>query len=112
MYFLRLVYAEALAYREIAVEEHSCTVLELALSFTQLGCTLSGLEDYFEAFSFHKKALIAREAHLDFYHSLVSESLNYCADSLQNLKRGQEGIPLGMHGKFQRKKHISYWTNN
>jgi len=99
----KVLHTEALSYREIAVEEHSCTVLELALSFTQLGCTLSGLEDYFEAFSFHKKALIAREAHLDFYHSLVSESLNYCADSLQNLKRGQEGIPLGMHAVNIRK---------
>mmetsp|Transcript_32086 Transcript_32086/g.67460 ORF Transcript_32086/g.67460 Transcript_32086/m.67460 type:complete len:1702 (-) Transcript_32086:235-5340(-) len=94
----KTMHTEALGYRELAVEEHSCTVLELALSFTQLGCTLSGLGDQTSrAYSLHKKALAARVEHLDFYHSLVSESLNYCADALQALGRGAEGIPLGMH---------------
>jgi len=97
------LHTEAMGYRERAVEEQSCTILELALSFTQLGCTLSGLGDYSRAFSLHKKALAGRVENLDFYHSLVSESLNYCADALQALQRGGEGIPLGMHAVKIRK---------
>ena len=109
----RSLHTEALSYRELAVEEYSCTVLELALSFTQLGCTLSGLGEHSQAFSLHKKALAARVEHLDFYHSLTSESLNYCADALQALGRGNEGIPLGMHAVKIRKfvfsaKHPAY----
>lgn len=99
----KTLHTEALGYRELAVEEHSCTVLELALSFTQLGCTLSGLGDHSRAYTLHKKALAARMEHLDFYHSLVSESLNYSADALQSLGRGAEGIPLGMHAVKIRK---------
>ncbi|KAL7538375.1 hypothetical protein ACHAXR_010346 [Thalassiosira sp. AJA248-18] len=97
------LHTEALGYRELAVKEHSCTTLELSLSFTQLGCTLSGLGDHASAYNLHKKALAARVEHLDFYHSLVSESLNYCADALQSLGRGGEGIPLGMHAVKIRK---------
>ena len=88
---------EALGYREEAVEEKSCTYLELSNSFTQLGCTLHALGDYERAFGLHKKALAARVEHLDFYHALVSESLNYCADALQALKKGRHGIPLAIH---------------
>ena len=99
----KTLHTEALGYRELAVEEKSCTILELALSFTQLGCTLSGLGDHSRAFSLHKKALAARMEHLDFESSLVSESLNYCADALQALGRGKEGIPLGMHAVKIRK---------
>ena len=93
----KTLHTEALGYRETAVEENSCTVLELAISYTQLGCTLSGLGEYARAYGLHKKALTARVEHLDFYHSLVSESLNYCADALQTLGKGRKGIPLGMH---------------
>jgi tetratricopeptide (TPR) repeat protein len=70
----KTLHMEALAYRELAVKEKSCTNLELAISFTQLGCTMSGLGDNLCAFNLHKKALAARVDHLDFYHSLVSES--------------------------------------
>ena len=93
----KTLHTEALGYRETAVEDNSCTVLELAISYTQLGCTLSGLGEYARAYGLHKKALTARVEHLDFYHSLVSESLNYCADALQTLGKGRKGIPLGMH---------------
>jgi len=99
----KTLHTEALGYREQAVKEQSCTILELALSFTQLGCTLSGLGDHSRAYSLHKKALAARVEHLDFFHGLVSESLNYCADALQALRRGGEGVPLGMHAVKIRK---------
>lgn len=99
----RALHTEALGYRELAVEEQSCTILELALSFTQLGCTLSGLGDHHRACGLHRKALAARAEHLDFCHALVSESLNYCADALQALRKGGEGIPLGLHAVEIRK---------
>jgi len=70
----KTLHTEALAYRELAVKEKSCTILELAISVTQLGCTMSGLGDNSCAFNLHRKALAARVGHLDFYHSLVSES--------------------------------------
>lgn len=75
----KTLHTEALAYRELAVKENSCTILELAISFTQLGCTLSGLGDTSCAYNLHRKALAARCANLDFYHSLVSESYVICA---------------------------------
>lgn len=99
------LHSEALGYRSLAVELGTCTILELAMSFTQLGCTLSGLGDFSKAYNLHKKALAARVEHLDFHHSLVSESLNYCADALQALERGKEGIPLGMHA-VQIRQHV------
>jgi tetratricopeptide (TPR) repeat protein len=70
----KTLHTEALAYRERAVNENDCTILDLAISFTQLGCTMSGLGDNSGAYNLHKKALAARVDHLDFYHSLVSES--------------------------------------
>ena len=74
----KTLHTEALAYRELAVKESSCTILELAISFTQLGCTLSDMGDNSCAFNLHRKALAARVDNLDFYHSLVSESyVNY-----------------------------------
>lgn len=93
----KALHQEALEYREQAVKEHSCTVLELATSYNQLGCTMSQLGDYDSAYSLHKKALSARAEHLDFFSALMSESLNYCADALQALGKGRQGIPLGMH---------------
>lgn len=108
------LHTEALSFRELAVEESSCTILELALSFTQLGCVHASLVsaidpykstkcvistgsflfhfnitqgDYSGSFNLHKKALIVRSEYLDFNHGLVSESLNYCADALSALGR-------------------------
>ena len=116
----KTLHTEALSYRELAVEESSCTILELALSFTQLGCVqaslVSGTDrtsstkcvqlnrhifssqfnstqgDYSSSFNLHKKALAARSEYLDFNHGLVSESLNYCADALSALGRGEYSI--------------------
>lgn len=99
------LHTEALGYREFAAKENLCSSLELSLSFTQLGTTEAGLGNHSEAYNLHKKALSIRMEQLDFYHSLVSESLNYCADALQALGRGKEGISLGMHA-VRIRKHI------
>ena len=99
------LHTEALGYRELAAKENQCSSLELSLSFTQLGTTEAGLGNHSEAYNLHKKALAIRMEQLDFYHSLVSESLNYCADALQALGRGKEGISLGMHA-VKIRKHI------
>jgi predicted ATPase/class 3 adenylate cyclase len=88
---------EALEIRTLAVKEKSCTELELAVSYTQLGCTLAGMRQYEEAYEQHRLALKLRYRYLDFSHGLVSESLNYCAESLCALGRGGEGIPLALH---------------
>ena len=94
---------EALEIRIRAVEEKSCTELELAVSYTQLGCTLAGMRQYQEAYEQHHSALGLRYRYLDFSHGLVSESLNYCAESLCALGRGGEGIPLALHAVGTRK---------
>ncbi|KAL3802963.1 hypothetical protein HJC23_011586 [Cyclotella cryptica] len=94
---------EALEIRTRAVEEKSCTELELAVSYTQLGCTLAGMRQYKEAYEQHRLALKLRYRYLDFAHGLVSESLNYCAESLCALGRGGEGIPLALHAVDIRK---------
>lgn len=97
------LHREALDIRNLAAEGGVCTELELAISFTQLGCTLFGLKRYYEAYSKHGMALYSRTKYLDFTHGLVSESLNYCAESLCSLDRGSEGIPLAMHAVYVRK---------
>lgn len=94
---------EALEIRTRAVEEKSCTELELAVSYTQLGCTLAAMRQYEEAYEQHHNALGLRYRYLDFSHGLVSESLNYCAESLCALNRGGEGIPLALHAVEIRK---------
>lgn len=115
----KTLHTEALSFRELAVKESSCTILELALSFTQLGCVHASLVstidrykstkcvistensfvhfniaqgDYSSSFNLHKKALAARSEYLDFNHALVSESLNYCADALSALGRGKYSV--------------------
>ena len=99
------LHTEALEYREFAAKENLCSTLELSLSFTQLGTTEAGLGNHSEAYNLHRRALSIRMEQLDFYHSLVSESLNYCADALQALGRGMEGISLVMHA-VKIRKHI------
>lgn len=94
---------EALEIRMRAVEEKSCTELELSVSYTQLGCTLAGMRNYEEAFKQHHNALGLRYRYLDFSHVLVSESLNYCAETLCALDRGGEGISLALHAVEIRK---------
>jgi tetratricopeptide (TPR) repeat protein len=99
------LHTEALGYRDFAAEENICSSLEVSLSFTQLGITEQGLGNHSEAYNLHKKALSVRLEQLDFFHSLVSESLIYCADALQALGRGKEGVSLGMHA-VRIRKHI------
>jgi tetratricopeptide (TPR) repeat protein len=94
---------EALEIRMRAVEEKSCTELELSVSYTQLGCTLAGMRQYEEACEQHRHALELRYRYLDFSHVLVSESLNYYAESLCALGRGGEGISLALHAVEIRK---------
>lgn len=94
---------EALEIRTRAVREKSCAELELAVSYTQLGCTLAGMRKFKEAYEQHNSALRLRYRYLDFSHGLVSESLNYCAESLCALGRGGEGIPLALHAVQIRK---------
>ncbi|KAK1747849.1 soluble adenylyl cyclase [Skeletonema marinoi] len=98
-----LHHREALEIRTRAVEEKSCTELELAVSYTQLGCTLAGMRRHNEAYQQHHRALGLRYRYLDFSHGLVSESMNYCAESLCALGRGVEGIPLALHAVEIRK---------
>ena len=99
------LHTEALGYRDFAANENVCSSLEHSLSFTQLGTTEAGLGNHAEAYNLHKKALSIRIEQLDFYDALVSESLNYCADALQALGRGKEGISLGMHA-VRIRKHV------
>jgi tetratricopeptide (TPR) repeat protein len=94
---------EAQAIRIRAVEEKSCAELELAVSHTQLGCTLAAMRQHEEAYQQHHRALTMRYRFLNFSHGLVSESLNYCAESLCVLGRGVEGIPLALHAAEIRK---------
>lgn len=95
-------------YREMAVEDNSGTVLELAISYTQLGCTHFALSEYERAGHYHKKALSFRASNVDFNSALVSESLNYCAESLQALGSGKSALPLAMHAVKIRQ--VSYTT--
>jgi len=95
---------EALDIRSDAVEQSACTELELAVSYTQLGCTLAGQQKHEDSYQMHHRALTLRYRLVEFSHGLVSESLNYCAESLCALGRGAEGIPLAMHAASIRKK--------
>jgi len=94
---------EALEIRTRAIKNKSCTELELAVSYTQLGCTLAAMQQHQEAYEQHHLALTLRYRYLDFAHGLVAESLNYCAESLCALGRGVEGIPLVLHAVHIRK---------
>jgi len=94
---------EALEIRTLAVTEGAVSELELAVSYTQLGCTLSAIEKAHESYEQHRMALTLRYRYLDFFHGLVSESLNYCAANLSRLRRGEEGIPLALHALQIRK---------
>ena len=98
-----LYHREALAIRTRAVLEETCQELELAISYTQLGCTLAAMEQHQEAYHRHHLALTLRYRYLDFSHGLVSESLTYCAESLCALGRGGEGVPLALHAVSIRK---------
>jgi tetratricopeptide (TPR) repeat protein len=83
--------------------EQPCNKLELAISHTQLGCTFAAMGHHKKAYQQHHRALTMRYRFLEFSHGLVSESLNYCAESLCVLGRGEEGVPLALHAVDIRK---------
>ena len=61
------LHREALEMRQVNL----CSELEMAVSNTQLGCTLFGLKQFNEAYNQHQIALISRFKYLDFSHGLV-----------------------------------------
>ena len=87
---------EVLEIRINALTENLCTELDLAVSYTQLGCTLAEMNSHEEAYKYHALALKLRYRYLDFSHGLISESLNYCAAGLCNIDRGAEAVPLAL----------------
>ena len=80
--------------------------LQLAVSHTQLGCTVFELKKYKEALDEHQSALQIRLEMLDFNDALVSESFNYCAETLCALGHAVQALPLSMHAVDVRKKQF------
>ncbi|KAL7534819.1 hypothetical protein ACHAXR_008206 [Thalassiosira sp. AJA248-18] len=72
------------------------TELLLAISHTQLGCTVFALKKYDEALQEHQRALSIRLRVLDLTDALVSESFNYCAETLCALGREDEALALSL----------------
>lgn len=101
---LELRQSSAAAKADGEAEGGNSTELELAVSYTQLGCTVSALGRPKEAQEYHNRALASRLSHLGLTHALVSESLNYCAEALHKLGRSREGVALGAHAVRIRRK--------
>mmetsp|Transcript_6284 Transcript_6284/g.10254 ORF Transcript_6284/g.10254 Transcript_6284/m.10254 type:complete len:865 (-) Transcript_6284:37-2631(-) len=80
--------------------------LQLAVSHTQLGCTVFDLKKYEEALDEHQSALQIRLDKLEFNDALVSESFNYCAETLCAMGHGVKALPLSMHAVDVRKKEF------
>ena len=80
--------------------------LQLAVSHTQLGCTVFELKKYEEALYEHQSALQIRLEKLEFNDALVSESFNYCAETLCAMGHGAKALPLSMHAVDVRKKEF------
>lgn len=72
------------------------TDLNLAVSHTQLGCTVFALEKYDDALQEHQSALKIRLRLLEITDALVSESFNYCAETLCAMGREAEALPLSL----------------
>jgi tetratricopeptide (TPR) repeat protein/inosine-uridine nucleoside N-ribohydrolase len=80
--------------------------LQIAVSHTQLGCTVFELRKYDEALDEHQSALQIRLEKLEFTDALVSESFNYCAETLCAMGYGAEALPLSLHAVDVRKKEF------
>ncbi|KAL7447257.1 hypothetical protein ACHAXM_011041 [Skeletonema potamos] len=80
--------------------------LQLAVSHTQLGCTVFELKKYDEALDEHQSALQIRLEKLEFTDALISESFNYCAETLCAMGHGAEALPLSLHAVDVRKKEF------
>ena len=72
------------------------TDLHLAVSHTQLGCTVFALKKYGDALEEHQSALSIRLRVLEVTDALVSESFNYCAETLCSMGRESEALPLSL----------------
>ena len=70
--------------------------LHLAVSHTQLGCTVFALKKYEDALREHQSALNLRLRVLEVTDALVSESFNYCAETLCDMGREAEALPLSL----------------
>lgn len=79
---------------------------QLAISHTQLGCTFYELEKYEEALHEHQCALQIRLEELEFTDALISESFNYCSETLCALGRGFEALPLSLHAVEVRRREF------
>ncbi len=85
------------------VEEETEIDLQLAISHTQLGCTFFGLKKFNDALLEHQAALNIRLNCLEFTDALISESFNYCAETLCSMENGCGALPLSLHAVFVRK---------
>lgn len=72
------------------------TDLQLAISHTQLGCTVFALRKYDDALQEHQSALKIRLRILDVTDALCSESFNYCAETLCAMGQEEEALPLSL----------------
>lgn len=86
----------------IVVEESEID-LHLAISHTQLGCTFFGLKKYNDAFLEHQAALDIRLRSLEFTDAPISESFNYCAETLCSMENSRDALPLSLHAVHVRK---------
>lgn len=77
--------------------------LRVAVSNTQLGCTYFGMKRYDDALLHHKSALSIRIKRLEFTDACLSESLNYCAETLCATGRGADALPMSLHAVEVRK---------
>ena len=71
--------------------------LRLAVSHTQLGCTYFELKRFDSGLGEHQAALQIRLRHVDGNDALVSESLNYTAETLCALEQHSKALPLSLH---------------
>jgi len=85
--------SDSVISEEVSIEHD----LRLAVSHTQLGCTYFELRRYDSGLGEHQAALQIRLRHVDGNDALVSESLNYTAETLCALKQYPKALPLSMH---------------
>mmetsp|Transcript_16557 Transcript_16557/g.33767 ORF Transcript_16557/g.33767 Transcript_16557/m.33767 type:complete len:906 (+) Transcript_16557:109-2826(+) len=85
------------------VVEESEIDLHLAISHTQLGCTFFALKKYNDAFLEHQAALDIRLHSLEFTDAPISESFNYCAETLCSMENNSDALPLSLHAVHVRK---------
>ena len=85
--------SDSVISEEVSIEHD----LRLAVSHTQLGCTYFELKRYDSGLGEHQAALQIRLRHVDGNDALVSESLNYTAETLCALEQYPKALPLSLH---------------